>query len=329
MIVLSFFMHKKSNVRKSITTHAFYVLVAFAAILSVRQIVNIAIKEYNIEAVTSDVVDTACYAAMAIVAINQVFQLITRLTHNSIHKGNDATNARMVSRILKVIIILFAFLIFGERLGIGFSGLLAFGGIGGIAIGVAGKDILGNIFSGVMLYFDRPFSIGDWISSPDRQIEGTVSEIGWRLTKIMTFDNRPIYVPNAVFSLIIVENSTRMTNRRISTSIELRYEDAAKVAKIVEDIRALLYASNDIDTTQDLLVYFSAFNPSSLSIMVYCFTKTTSWSNWLSIQQGVYLSIVDIVRANGAELALPSQDISFKNQPNVMPLVSSSERPPA
>lgn len=70
------------------------------------------------------------------------------------------------------------------------SGLLTFGGIGGIAVGMAGKDVLSNFFSGIMLYFDRPFSIGDWIRSPDRNIEGTVAEIGWRITRINTFDHR-------------------------------------------------------------------------------------------------------------------------------------------
>lgn len=91
-----------------------------------------------------------------------------------------------------------------------------------------------------MLYFDRPFSIGDWIRSPDRNIEGTVAEIGWRITKITTFDNRPLYVPNSLFSSISVENPGRMTNRRITTTIGLRYEDAAKVGVIVEAVREML-----------------------------------------------------------------------------------------
>lgn len=94
-------------------------------------------------------------------------------------------------------------LLFGEHFGMSLSGLMAFGGIGGIAIGMAGKDILSNFFSGLMLYFDRPFNIGDWVSSPDRNIEGTVVEIGWRITKIITFDHRPLYIPNSVFLLLV------------------------------------------------------------------------------------------------------------------------------
>ncbi|VEC92282.1 MscS family inner membrane protein YnaI [Salmonella enterica subsp. enterica] len=150
----------------------------------------------------------------------------------------------------------------------------------------AGKDVLSNFFSGIMLYFDRPFSIGDWIRSPDRNIEGTVAEIGWRITRINTFDHRPLYVPNSVFSSISVENPGRMTNRRIKTVIGLRYEDADKIGLIVDAIRNMLQAHSDIDQKQTLLVYFNEFADSSLNIMVYCFTKTTVWQEWLAVQAG-------------------------------------------
>ena len=102
-----------------------------------------------------------------------------------------------------------------QALGYSISGVLAFGGIGGIAVGFAAKDLLANFFGGLMIYLDRPFSVGDWIRSPDKNIEGTVEEIGWRLTRIRTFDKRPLYVPNSTFTQISVENPSRMLNRRI------------------------------------------------------------------------------------------------------------------
>ena len=105
------------------------------------------------------------------------------------------------------------------------SGLLAFGGIGGIAVGFAAKDLLANFFGGLMIYLDRPFSVGDWIRSPDKEIEGTVEDIGWRLTRIRTFDKRPLYIPNSIFASISVENPSRMSNRRIYEKIGIRYDD--------------------------------------------------------------------------------------------------------
>lgn len=312
------FMMRRTRVWSgNILAHIVYVLAMFGVILTVRQVIYMLLEDYNIQSIPPDIVSTAAVAAMALLTMQQLFQLINRLTHAQIRKGSDPTSARMVSRILKLSIFLLMVLMFGEHFGIGLSGLLAFGGIGGIAIGVAGKDMLSNLFSGVMLYFDRPFNIGDWVSSPDRQIEGTVLEIGWRITKIMTFENRPLYVPNALFSTISLENPGRMTNRQISTTIGLRYEDADKVSAVVEDINKMLKNNQKIDQTQDLLVFFNAFADSSLNIMVYCFTKTTHWAEWLSIQQDVYLQIIKIVQAHQADFAYPTQTLLVNADPSI------------
>ncbi|MGG7242109.1 low conductance mechanosensitive channel YnaI, partial [Escherichia coli] len=255
----------------------------------------------------------SCTSLIAVILTIKLFLLINQFEKQQIKKGRDITSARIMSRIIKITIIVVLVLLYGEHFGMSLSGLLTFGGIGGLAVGMAGKDILSNFFSGIMLYFDRPFSIGDWIRSPDRNIEGTVAEIGWRITKITTFDNRPLYVPNSLFSSISVENPGRMTNRRITTTIGLRYEDAAKVGVIVEAVREMLKNHPAIDQRQTLLVYFNQFADSSLNIMVYCFTKTTVWAEWLAAQQDVYLKIIDIVQSHGADFAFPSQTLYMDN----------------
>lgn len=115
-----------------------------------------------------------------------------------------------------------------------------------------------------MIYLDRPFSVGDWIRSPDRNIEGTVEDIGWRLTRIRTFDQRPLYVPNAIFANISVENPSRMYNRRINETIGLRYEDIAKVPVIIERVRQYLIDHQDIETeSRTLIVNFNTYGPST------------------------------------------------------------------
>lgn len=129
----------------------------------------------------------------------------------------------------------------------------------------------------------------------------------------MTFDNRPLYIPNALFSSISVENPGRMTNRRINTEIGLRYEDSDKVAAVVNDIRTMLQQNPKIDLTQTLLVYFNDFGDSSLNIMIYCFTKTVKWAEWLEAQQEVYLKIIEIVHKNGADFADTTQLLYLDN----------------
>jgi len=125
----------------------------------------------------------------------------------------DRTTADAIAKLLRISVIITGLLVTLQTLGYSISGVLAFGGIGGIAVGFAAKDLLANFFGGLMIYLDRPFNVGDWVRSPDREIEGTIENIGWRLTRIRTFDKRALYVPNSIFANIAVENPSRMTHR--------------------------------------------------------------------------------------------------------------------
>ncbi len=131
-------------------------------------------------------------------------------------RKRDRTSVRAVSQLLRVILVVIIFLIIMQIFGLPITSLLAFGGFGALALSFAAKDTLANFFGGMMIFWDKPFSVGDWVRSTDRDIEGTVDHIGWRLTRIMTFDRRPLYVPNSLFSTILLENPSRMTHRRIN-----------------------------------------------------------------------------------------------------------------
>lgn len=218
----------------------------------------------------------------------------------------DKTTIGAMCQLLRAAVIITALLIVLQTLNIPISGVLAFGGVGGIAIGFAAKDWLSNFFGGLMIYLDRPFQVGDWISSPDKKIEGTVEHIGWRLTRIRKFDKRPLYVPNGIFSSISIENPSRMTNRRIYTNVGLRYDDATKVDKILKDVRQMLKEHPEIDQNVITLVNLVEFGPSALNFMVYTFTKTTDWESFQHIQQDVFLKVINIIDKNGAQCAFPT-----------------------
>ena len=306
--------HKHLSLAKKVSLHAIQAVLLSAFILTCKQIIVDAINDYHLHNTWLAPIHWSAYLLIGLVVVQQVFLLINLMEKRQVSKGNDPTSARLISRILKVIIFFVLALMLGEHFGLSLSGLMAFGGIGGIALGLASKDVLSNFFSGVMLFYDRQFNIGDWISSPDREIEGTVMEIGWRITKIQTFDQRPLYVPNSLFSSISVQNPGRMSNRRIFTTIGLRYDDADKIAAIVPAIRTMLQQNENLDHNQTTLVYFNGFADSSLNIMVYCFTKTTVWAQWLEIQQEVYLKIIDIVHQHGADFAFPTQTLYMKRE---------------
>ncbi|MEQ8233706.1 MAG: mechanosensitive ion channel family protein [Gammaproteobacteria bacterium] len=238
----------------------------------------------------------------------------------------DRTTTDAVAKLLRLSVIITSALVILQTLGYSISGVLAFGGVGGIAVGFAAKDLLANFFGGLMIYLDRPFSVGDWIRSPDREIEGTVEEIGWRLTKIRTFDLRPLYVPNSLFNNVVVENPSRMRNRRIFETIGIRYDDAGRMAAIVDDVRAMLESHPEIDTNQTLIVNFTSFAASSLNFFVYTFTKTREWVKYHAVKQDVLLKVIEIVEQHGAECAFPTTTLHVASMPPPEP--ADGEGPP-
>jgi MscS family membrane protein len=224
-------------------------------------------------------------------------------------KTVDRTTADALAKLVRAAIIISASLMVLQTLGFSISGVLAAGGIGGLALGFAAKDMLANFLGGLILFFDRPFVVGDWIRSPDKEIEGTVEEIGWRQTRIRTFDKRPLYVPNGLFLSMTIENPSRMTHRRIRETIGVRYEDAGKMDAITAEVREMLVCHPEIDETQTLMVNFNAFAPSSIDFFIYTFTHTTVWTRFHEVKQDVLLKIMDIIAAHGAEIAFPTSTL--------------------
>ena len=257
---------------------------------------------------------------LALIFLGSLFvvRFIKRAERNLLHpdymtKPIDETTVRAVGKLLRGAVIITAVLISMQLFGYSISGLLAFGGIGGIAMGFAAKDLLANFFGGLMIYLDRPFSVGEWIRSPDQEIEGTVEDIGWRLTRIRTFDMRPLYIPNAVFANISVENPSRMSNRRINETLGIRYEDIHSMNSIVAGVTTMLLEHPDIDAKQIMIVNFNKFNASSVDFIVYTFTKTTDWIDFHRIKQDVLLKIASIVAAHNAEIAFPTSTIHLES----------------
>ena len=222
----------------------------------------------------------------------------------------DNDSVRLFSRLIKILIIIAIALGIAQYLGFSISSLLTFGGVGGIVMGFAAKDMLSNIFGGLMIQMDKPFSTGDWIRSS--KFEGTVEKIGWRMTRIRTFAKNPVYIPNSIFASIPIETPSRMTNRRIKEVIGIRYDDIAQIPAIVDEVEALLKAHKDIDQSESLRVYFNYFNASSLDFNVYAFTKTTSKDEYQRLKQQILLDVADIIAKHKAEIAYPTQTLHIQ-----------------
>lgn len=255
-----------------------------------------------------DIGFVACVAAFLWLLIGEVTQTSIR-RRTEAGEDFDLTTALALSKLLRLVVVVVSVMTAAHSLGFQIGGLLALGGVGGIAVGLAARDLLANFFGGLTIYLDRPFSVGDWIRSPDKSIEGTVEYISWRHTRIRAFNKNPIYVPNAVFTNIVVENPSRMSHRRLNEVIGLRYDDFAQVQAITDEIRQYLQQHPAIDTTQTLIVNFTRFGASSLDIMVYAFTLTRVWTEYQTLKQELLLDMGRIIERHGAQIAFPTQTL--------------------
>lgn len=221
----------------------------------------------------------------------------------------DRTTIDGLSKVARITVFVLAALAIMQTLGFSVSGILAFGGMGGIAVGFAAKDLLANFFGALMIHLDRPFVVGDTVRSPDKQIEGKVEQIGWRQTIIRSPEMTPIYVPNSLFTSIVVENPSRMSHRRIRETVGLRYDDLGKMDAIVAEVKAMLARHPAIDPEKEVLVAFDHFGDSSVDFIVQAYCSTTELQQFQALKQEILLSVADIVAKHGADFAFPTRTV--------------------
>lgn len=222
----------------------------------------------------------------------------------------------MMDRVFRVIVWSLGILMVIQFLGYSVTAIVASLGIGGAAIAFASQDTIANVFGSMKVLIDRPFTLGDWIKSSDGSIEGVVEDIGFLSTRIRTFADTQITVPNNKIANLAIENFNRMTKRRIYTNIGLTYETTTRqIQRIGPRMKQYLMAHAEIDD-ELIFVNFTSFNTSSLDIMVYFFTKTTAWGDWLRIREEIYLEFMRIIESEGAQIAVPARQLHFQQPPD-------------
>lgn len=213
----------------------------------------------------------------------------------------------VASKVLRFIIVALAISIIAQEWGYNVSSFIAGLGLGGLAFALAAKDALANIFGGIIIITDKPFSIGEWIYTPS--VEGTVEDITFRSTKVRTFANALVSVPNATLANEAITNWTRMGKRRVTFHLGVTYgTPRASLKKCVEEIRG--YLENHPEVHKDtIFVRFDRFNDSSLDIFIYFFTVTTSWGEFLKVKEEVNFKIMEILEGEEVSVAFPSRSI--------------------
>ncbi len=201
----------------------------------------------------------------------------------------------------------------------GFNVAAVLGGLGlvGMAVALAAKDIVSNLFSGMMIFLNRIFETGNWIKTPS--VEGVVEHVGLMTTQIRQFDKALVTVANRQLTEEPITNYARMTNRRIYWKIGLEYRTTQEqLRQVVAGIRDYVQSNEAFETDPkkvSTFVVVDAFAGSSIDVMLYCFTKTTNWGEWLAIKEALALEIKEIVESNGAGFAFPSTSLYVEQLP--------------
>ncbi|MDT8375237.1 MAG: mechanosensitive ion channel family protein [Mariprofundaceae bacterium] len=226
------------------------------------------------------------------------------------HSTMDDQLVPFISKTLKIFLVLTGVLVVAQNMGYSITGLVASLGIGGIAVAMAAKDTVSNIFGSVMILVDRPFTIGDWIKTGE--FEGVVEEIGFRSTRIRTFDKTLVNVPNSLLANMVIDNIDARPKRRVKMRIGITYNTApAKMQQAIEGIENILKFHVGVDQ-EFSLVKFDEFEDSSLSIFLYYFTSTTHWQEYLQIRQEVNMQIMELLEKLGLEFAFPTRTVHLQ-----------------
>ena len=218
----------------------------------------------------------------------------------------------LLRKTLKVVVVITVFVMVVQNLGYSVTSILASLGVGGLALALAAKDTVANLFGSIVVFTDRPFQVGDWVEFAG--IEGTVEEVGFRTTRVRRFDKSLVVVPNQTFSVTPITNHSERPLRRMALNVGVTYETkASQMRVLLDDLRTLVQEHEGLDSGFSF-VHFDQLAGSSLNIRVYCFSKSTAWLQFLTVQEELLLSIMELVEKHGLEMAFPTQTVYLRDE---------------
>lgn len=221
-----------------------------------------------------------------------------------------------ISRTIRVILVAISISIIGQEFDYDVNGLVAGLGLGGLAFALAAKEAVGNLIGGIVIVTEKPFSIGDWILTPS--VEGTVEDINFRSTKVRTFSQALVTVPNSTLANEPITNWSRMGKRRITFHLGLNYKSTKdQIQRVVQRVEYLLRNHEDVHP-DTIMVAFDQYNDSSLDILLYFFTNTTVWGEHVKIKHEINIAIMAILEEEGVEVAFPSRTIYVSQESSDM-----------
>lgn len=233
----------------------------------------------------------------------------------------------LVRKSLKIFIVIIGVLFILQNLDFNVTALLAGISIGGLAFALAAQDTIKNLFGSLMIFLDKPFQVGDWVTSGD--IDGTVEEVGFRSTRVRTFRNSVVYVPNGKIADATIDNHGLRNYRRFYTRIGITYDTPPEmIVAFVQGLRTIV--EKHPHTRKEVFhIYLNDFADSSLSIMFYIFFKAPDWSKELTYRHEVMLDVIKLANHLGVRFAFPTQTLhveTFPEKTSLTPVTSTNEK---
>ncbi|KAA3618072.1 MAG: mechanosensitive ion channel family protein [Calditrichaeota bacterium] len=241
---------------------------------------------------------------------------LTRITSATESKLDDQL-VPLIRKTLKVFVVILGTIFILQNLEVDVASLLTGLGIGGLAFALAARDTLANFFGSITIFIDKPFQVGDWVVAGN--IEGTVEEVGFRSTRIRTFYNSLVSVPNAKIADNAVDNLGLRQYRRFKTNLGLSYSTTAdQMQAFVEGIRAIVLA-NPFTRKDYYEIHFNDYGEYSLNVLVYVFFTVPNWSKELIERHNLLLEILRMAEEIGVEFAFPTQTLHVDSVPEKKP----------
>lgn len=298
---------------ESWATYAVDVFASPGATLVMAGVIRVAYPELGLPLTAATIMSVAVRTLVVVSVVWAVYRMVDVLAMRMAEKAAktetklDDQLVPLLRKSLKVFVVVAGALFILQNLNVNVGSLLAGLGIGGLAFALAAKDTIANFFGSVTIFVDRPFQIGDWVVVDGA--EGIVEEVGFRSTRIRTFYESVVTLPNARFMETKIDNYGARRYRRTFVTLNLTYDTTAEqMQAFVEGIRAIIQA-NPHTWKDKYEVHMSGFGASSLDVMLYFFFDVSSWSDELRERHNVYLEIMGLAEDLGVAFAFPTQTL--------------------
>ena len=289
----------------------FIILGVYLAVLFLKKPLNISQEIMNLVTTIFEIISVIAFAIALAKSFTLKSTLIVKMRKKAKRQYDDAS-IEFALKIVRVIIYIIAAFIVLSLLKVDLTGLIAGLGIGGLIVTLAAQDTAKNLFGGVVIFIDKPFAVGDWVQMDN--YEGTIEDITFRTTRIRTFENSLLNVPNSIISNASVINWSKMESRRYKVNIKIDLETPVeKLQRLKARVEEMLYNRENIldDST---IVRFDGIDENGINMLVYTYTNSTGYSSYLKEVEGINYKIIKILDEENIKVAHDNQDVYIKEK---------------